>query len=344
MPLAWRGKKFRLIVAGNSMRKTAREIRAKFPHIIVEDPAMISVLHEAAELARSDFDLLIVGETGVGKELLAHGIHRLSRRAEGPFVAINLAAIPEGVIESELFGHERGAFTGAGERRLGRFEQADRGTLFMDEIGHLPLHLQAKLLRVLQEKAFYRLGGGGLIDVDVRVVAATDKDLAKSVKEGRFERSLYFRFKGVLRIPPLRERRADVAALAKHYLHTYNRKYGKDIISFSPEALEYLGGQSWPGNVRQLMSVVEGAVLRSGARQQVLGKEDLRRLLVEWEDWQAADSLDRLDQLKVEEVLEQLIRRRLEIHGWNKSRAAESLGISRWTLHAWCKKYGIGKK
>ncbi len=326
-------------------KQSATDIRAKFPHFIAEDPATIAVLEQAAELATSELDVLLVGESGVGKELLAQGIHHLSRRTNGPFVPINVAAMPETMIESELFGHEKGAFTGASERHLGRFEQANGGTLFLDEIGHLPVPQQAKLLRVLQEKAVHRLGGATPIRLDVRVMAATDQDLVKMVKAGTFHRSLYFRFQARIEIPPLRERLADTPALVRHFLPVYNRKHEKNLISVSAEALAYLRQQPWPGNVRQLLSALEVAVVQAEPIQRTLEVDDFKPLLRAWEDMPAGQVSDSeftgLDRLTLDQIHEMVIRRRLEIYKGNKTKAAKSLGIDRETLRRYVKKYEI---
>jgi len=313
--------------------------------MIVEDLAMIAVLQEAAKVAESDLDVVLLGETGVGKELLARGIHELSRRSNGPFVAINVAALPETMIESELFGYEKGAFTGAFSQHVGRFEQANGGVLFLDEIGHLPLSLQPKLLRALENKTFERLGGRKSIRSDVRILAATDKDLIELVKAGLFEGSLYFRFQAAIRIPPLRDRPADITALAQHFLPVYNRKHFKDLKSVSPEALAYLRRHPLPGNVRQLLNALECAVVRAEPTKQTLEVDDFQGPLAAWEasphPLMTGIGLSELDRLTLDQILEVLIRRRLEIYKSNKTKAADSLGISRGTFRAWCRKYGI---
>jgi len=321
------------------------DIREKFPHFITEDPATIAVLREAVELAGSDLDVMILGESGVGKEVLARGMHQLSRRAKGPFVAINLAAIPETMVESEVFGYEKGAFTGAGGRHLGRFEQADQGILFLDEIGHLPRSLQSKLLRTLQEKAFYRLGGEKLVTAEVRVLAATDSDVIELVKKGAFEKSLYFRFQVVIKIPPLRERPADIPVLIQYYLETNNSKYAKAIHSISSQTLEYLHQYPWPGNVRQLMNTIEWAVVRAHPVEQRLEIDRLKPLLEAWEelpeDLLSGRGWTQLDQLILDDLLKLVIQRRLQLYKGNKKKAAESLGIGRGTFRIWCKKYSF---
>lgn len=326
-------------------RPSPTDIRRKFPDVIAESSAMMAVLEHAAKLAECELDLMLVGESGVGKELLAQGVHQLSQRANGPFVAINVAALPETMIESELFGHEKGAFTGASNRHIGRFEQAHRGTLFLDEIGHLPRSLQPKLLRALEENAFFRLGGERLIRADVRVIAATDQDLIEMVKAGTFLNSLYFRFQAMIEIPPLRERPADIGALAEHFLHVYNRKHSRNLISVSPEALDYLKQQPWPGNVRQLLNALEVAVVQANPIQRTLEVDDFQPLLRAWEDMPAGQVSGRestgLDHLTLDQIHEMVIRQRLEVYQGNKTKAAQSLGINRETLRNLCKKYGI---
>ena len=316
-----------------------------FPHIIATDPMMIAVLQQAVELARSELDLMIVGESGVGKELLARSLHQLSQRSKNPFVAVSLPAFSDTVFESELFGHERGAFTGAYRRHIGCFERAHGGTLFLDEIGHLPLPLQSKLLRALEEKAFNRVGGESLTRADVRILAATDQNLIELVKQGRFEKALYFRFRSTIHIPPLRERPADIPVLIEHYFKAYNRKYAKNLAGISPEALAYLERHPWPGNVRQLASVLEQAIVQIPPTQRVLDANDFKPLLRAWEGT-TADLLrncewTELDSFTLDQIHALVIRRRLERFKGNKTRAAESLGISRETLRHWCAKYGL---
>ncbi len=324
---------------------SSSDIKEKFPKFITEDPATIAILREAADLAVSDLDVMILGESGVGKEVLGRGMHRQSERAKGPFVAINLAAIPETMVESEVFGYEKGAFTGAGNRHLGRFEQANQGILFLDEIGHLPASLQSKLLRTLQEKSFYRLGGEKLVKADVRVLAATDVDLVELAKSGVFEKSLYFRFQAVIKIPPLRERPADIPVLTQYYLEISNYKYSKAIYSISSHALKYLQKYAWPGNVRQLMNTIEWAVVRADPVEQQLQIDGIKPLLEAWEelpeDLLRGRGWSQLDRLVLDDLLKLVIQRRLQLYKGNKKKAAESLRIGRGTFRTWCKKYGL---
>ena len=231
-------------------------------------PAMQEVCKAIGRVAPQDVNVLILGESGTGKELVARALYQHSRRADRPFLAINCAAIPETLLESELFGHEKGAFTGADRRRIGKFEQCDGGTLFLDEIGDMRPPLQAKMLRVLQEQRFERLGGNETVQTHVRVLAATNHDLEKLVAEGRFREDLYYRLKGVtIRVPPLRERPEDVPELAHYFLFRFNRELGRDFRAFAPEALELLQSYPWPGNVRELQGVdPAGDAARLGAR------------------------------------------------------------------------------
>jgi two-component system nitrogen regulation response regulator GlnG len=215
-------------------------------------------------IAPQDVNVLITGESGVGKELVARAIYQHSRRADRPFMAINSAAIPEALLESELFGHEAGAFTGATRRRIGKFEQCDGGTLFLDEIGDMSLPLQAKMLRVLQEQQFERLGSNDPVQTQVRVLAATNHDLERLVHEGRFRKDLYYRLKVVaIEVPPLRNRREDIAELAHYFLFRFDRELGRHLSGFSPEAMALLEAHSWPGNVRELQSVIQQALLNA---------------------------------------------------------------------------------
>jgi two-component system, NtrC family, response regulator GlrR len=234
--------------------------------ILTRSPKMENVLHQAHLVAQSEASVFIQGASGTGKELLARAIHRASRREKGPFVAVNCAAIPENLLESELFGHRKGSFTGAIYDHKGLIPAADGGTLFLDEIGDMPLALQAKLLRVLQDKEVRAVGAAQGTQVDVRVMSATHRDLGAEMKAGRFREDLYYRLNVVsLVLPPLAERREDIVPLAAHYLTTIATRYGKDVQAFAPEALELLVAAPWPGNVRQLINVVEQVVALSAS-------------------------------------------------------------------------------
>jgi two-component system nitrogen regulation response regulator GlnG len=232
--------------------------------ILGRSPVMQEMCKILGRVAAQDLNVLIQGESGVGKELVARALYHHSSRADKPFLAVNCAALPEGLVESELFGHERGAFTGADRRRIGKFEQCDGGTIFLDEIGDMPLPAQAKILRLLQEQQFERVGGTETVVTRVRVLAATNQDLEQRIAEGRFRRDLYYRLKVVtITVPPLRARDGDVAELAHHFLFAFNRELGLAVQGFDPEALACLQQYPWPGNVRELQSVLKEALLRS---------------------------------------------------------------------------------
>src|SRR5262249_32676699 len=232
--------------------------------LVGRDPAMQEMCKVIGRVAPQDLNVLILGESGGGKELVARAIYHHSRRADRPFLAINCAALPEGLIESELFGHERGAFTGADRQRIGKFEQCADGTIFLDEIGDMPLAAQAKVLRLLQEQQFERVGGQETIRTRVRIVAATNQDLDKQIRDGRFPADLFYRLRGVMIVvPPLRERPGDIAELAHYFLFLFNRELGLNIQGFDPEALACLREHRWPGNVRELQAVLKEAMLRT---------------------------------------------------------------------------------
>lgn len=223
---------------------------------------MMDICKDTAKIALSQASVLISGESGTGKELIARAIHYNSRRAKGPFIKVNCAALPESLLESELFGHEKGAFTGAQTLRQGLFERANEGTLLLDEIGEMPLVLQAKLLRILQEREFERIGGHQTIKVDIRVIAATNRDLQAMVKEGTFREDLFYRLNVIhLILPPLRDRREDISLLANHFLQKFSSENQRDIIDIDPMAMSLLTAWSWPGNIRELSNVIERAVV-----------------------------------------------------------------------------------
>jgi DNA-binding NtrC family response regulator len=263
---AWAGADARELLA---RRADALEERIGDAELVGRSPAAQRVLDFVARVGPSDATVLLGGESGSGKEMVARAIHRASRRAKGPCVAVNCAALTETLIESELFGHEKGAFTGATEKKAGRFEMADRGTLFLDEIGELPLGLQTKFLRVLEERRFERVGGQKAIEVDVRVVAATNRDLAEMVRRGRFREDLYYRIGVIqLEVPPLRERAADVPLLADHFLARFRHQAARRVTGFAADALAAMQRYAWPGNVRELRNAVERAVVL-GDREQI---------------------------------------------------------------------------
>jgi formate hydrogenlyase transcriptional activator len=236
----------------------------EFERIVGNSPALEAVLEQVERVAPTDSTVLIQGETGTGKELIAQAIHNVSRRYGRPYVKLNCAAIPFDLLESELFGHERGAFTGAIAQKVGRFELADKGTLFLDEVGDIPLALQPKLLRVLQEQEFERLGSGRTHRVDVRLVAATHRNLEKMVKRNEFRSDLYYRLNVFpIALPPLRERREDIAPLVSHFVEVFSRRMAKQIGNIPQETLDAFISYSWPGNVRELQNLIERAVIRS---------------------------------------------------------------------------------
>jgi transcriptional regulator with GAF, ATPase, and Fis domain len=236
----------------------------RFEQIIGNSSALETVLEQVERVAPTDSTVIIQGETGTGKELIAHAIHNLSARAGRPFVRLNCAAIPLDLLESELFGHEKGAFTGAIAQKIGRFELADKGTLFLDEIGDIPPALQPKLLRVLQEQEFERLGSTRTHQVDVRLVAATNRDLEEMVNRGQFRSDLYYRLNVFpVQLPPLRERREDIPALVSHFVERFGRRMGREIDNIPPETMSALSSYQWPGNIRELQNLIERAVILS---------------------------------------------------------------------------------
>ncbi len=288
---------------------------------------------------------MILGESGTGKELIARAIHYASLRAEKPFVKVNCAALPESLLESELFGHEKGAFTGAVGRRIGRFEQADQGSIFLDEIGDLSPSLQMKLLRVLQEKEFERVGSNQTIRTDVRVIAATNRNLEEAIKKGTFREDLYYRLNVVtISLPPLRERREDIPPLIEHFLKKYNAENGKKVNSLSKEARDLLMQYGYPGNVRELENIVERAVVL--CRGEILGIQDLPLTLRESKlEALLAEARGRTtlpDTL--EEIERELITKALENSSGVQTKAADELGISERVLRYKIKKYGISEK
>ncbi|MBW2129097.1 MAG: sigma-54-dependent Fis family transcriptional regulator [Deltaproteobacteria bacterium] len=310
-------------------------------NIIGRSPAMVRLLETVAQVAPTEATVLITGESGTGKEVIAGAVHYNSLRKEGPFVKVNCAAITETLLESELFGHERGAFTGAHRRKEGRFVQADGGTLFLDEISEMSLAMQAKLLRVLQDMEITRVGGEEVLKVDVRIIAATNKDLLREIQEGRFREDLYYRLNVVtLYLPPLRERREDIPLLAQHFLDVFSRKNQKVIKGFTPQAMDRLIKYDWPGNVRELMNAVERGVILG--RDEYLGVEDFPLIPRDPPAENGPGGREEIPaDLPLEEVEKATILKTLELTGGNKSEAARRLGITRKTLHKKLKKYGV---
>jgi DNA-binding NtrC family response regulator len=298
-------------------------------NFVGDSPAMAHVLDTIRQVAPSRATVLITGESGTGKELAAHAIHRLSPRHRGPFVAVHCAALSPQLLESELFGHEKGAFTGAGERRIGRFEQAAGGTLFLDEIGEIDAATQVKILRVLGERTFERVGGNKPIAADVRLLAATNRDLAKMVAEGNFREDLFFRLNVVqLHLPPLRDRREDIPLLAVHFLREAAKDNDKPFRELTSEAMKCLVAYDWPGNVRELRAAIEHGVVMAGGAKITL--RDLPPTIRAT----APGAVPRGPlPLNLGDTELSLIRRALEECQRNRTLAAQKLGISRRTLH-----------
>ncbi len=325
------------------------EARYGFTEILGISPAMQEVFRTMAKVAGVDATVLITGESGTGKELVARGIHRRSKRGQGPFVPVNCSAIPQTLVESEFFGHERGAFTDARESRPGRFEQAHGGTLFLDEAGDLALDAQAKLLRALQDRQIVRVGARSPKAVDVRVIAATNKDLDQEVAAGRFREDLYWRLNVVqIRLPALRERREDLPLLIDHFLDRFNRELGLAVRSLAPDARALLLDYGWPGNVRELENTLCRAMIL--CEGEVLGAADLPGR-IRGELPQAPPSLAAdLNQLPLGEAVQQATERlekvmilaRLAAHRGSRTATAESLGISRKTLFNKMRQYRLG--
>ena len=315
-------------------------------NIIGRSPAMTRLLETVAQVAPSEATVLIGGESGTGKELIAGAIHFNSHRKKGPFIKINCAAITETLLESELFGHEKGAFTGADRRKEGRFSQAHGGSLFLDEISEMSLTMQVKLLRVLQEREFTRVGGEHTIHVDVRVIAATNKNLNELISRDTFREDLYYRLNVVgIEIPTLKQRREDIPLLAQHFMETFSAKNRKEIKGFTPQAMEYLIKYDWPGNVRELMNAVERAVVLS--RSDYLAETDfpvIRSTEAGNEPTQPdIQGPDFAGDTSLEEIEKATILKTLEAAGGNKSETARRLGITRKTLHKKLKAYGVMK-
>jgi two-component system response regulator HydG len=313
-----------LIEQNKALKKQLEDIRAK-GQMIGSSPAYRRMLSLVEQVADSSATILIQGESGAGKELVARTIHERSGRRAGPFVAVNCAALPETLLESELFGYEKGAFTGAAGRKEGRFELANGGTLFLDEVADLSLVTQPKILRVLQEGEFERLGGTRTIQVDVRIVAATNQDLAEMVKEKRFREDLYYRLNVItVRVPPLRERHEDIRLLAQHYLRVYAAKNGRKLEGFSNEALERLESYRWPGNVRELENLIERMVLL--ARKDRIEAEDLPEEIAGVKR-PPRDAILELVGTPLADIEQRLLDETLRITGGNKTQAAKLLGI-----------------
>jgi formate hydrogenlyase transcriptional activator len=315
-----------------------------FERIIGNSAALESVLEQVEQVAPTNSTVIIEGETGTGKELIAHAIHNASQRCGRAFIKLNCAAIPLDLLESELFGHEKGAFTGAIAQKMGRFEMADKGTLFLDEVGDIPPALQPKLLRILQEQEFERLGSGRTHKVDVRLVAATNRDLVKMVARGQFRSDLYYRLNVFpILLPSLRERREDIPALVTHFMKLFSRRMGKDVDNIPPETMAAFQWYSWPGNIRELQNLVERAVIvsRDGVLPNPLHKKQTELMvpgLHRTRSFHSSMTLEDSDRTLILETLEQA--------GWvvgGPQGAAVKLGLKRTTLLAKMRRLGISR-
>ena len=323
------------------LRRAVEDRERGFEDLIGQSPAMLSVKELVQRVAETDTSVLITGESGTGKEVVARALHQRSRRSEGPFVAINCAAMPEALLESELFGHEKGAFTDAKAKTPGLFVQATGGTLFLDEIGDMPLGLQPKLLRALQERKVRPVGGGGEIGFDARIVAATNRDLETAVDEKRFREDLYYRINVIhVQLPPLRARGNDVLLLAQAFLQQLATQSGKSVVGLSTAAAEKILSYHWPGNVRELSNCVERAVALTQFDQ--LQVEDLPEKVRDYRQSHIiVASEDASDLVPMEEVERRYVLRVLQAVGGNKTMAAQILGFDRKTLYRKLERYGV---
>jgi two-component system, NtrC family, response regulator HydG len=328
--------------AENRMLKESLGKHFDMQNIIGRSSVMVSLLETVAHVAPSEATVMITGESGTGKELIAGAIHFNSPRKSGPFVKLNCAAITETLLESELFGHEKGAFTGADRRKEGRFLQAHGGSLFLDEVSEMSLTMQVKLLRVLQEREVTRVGGEQVVSVDTRVIAATNKNLQELIRAELFREDLYYRLNVVsLELPPLRERREDIPLLVQHFLEMFAKRNHKEIKGFTPRAMDQFIRYDWPGNVRELMNAVERCVVL--ARSETLDTEHLDTMqnLPKSESKALPFQPEKDIDMPLEDIEKSAILRMMEHVSGNKSEAARRLGITRKTLHKKLKKYGV---
>ncbi len=314
------------------------QLTHNFEDIICQSEVFKDVLRHVEQVASTDATVLVLGETGTGKELIVRAVHSISARQDRPLVKVNCAALPANLIESELFGHEKGAFTGALARKIGRFELANGGTIFLDEIGELPLDLQIKLLRVLQEKEFERLGNPKTISVDVRVIAATNRDLEQAIEKGTFREDLFYRLNVFpIHIPPLRKRKEDIPLLVNHFVQKYSTKVGKRIDTVSQNVMERLQAYQWPGNVRELENILERAVIISRGTRLELGDWFLQK-----ETPSEVSKMVTLEEVERAHIIEVLELTHWRIRG--EKGAAEILGLKPTTLEARMKKLEIKRK
>ena len=307
-------------------------------NMIGRSPLMVKLLEIVAQVAATEATVLITGKSGTGKEMIANAIHYNSLRKDAPFIKINCAALTESLLESELFGHEKGAFTGADKRREGKFRQADGGSIFLDEVSEMSAGMQVKLLRVLQEREITRVGGAEVIAVNVRVIAASNKDLKKEMEQKRFREDLFYRLNVVaLHVPALSERREDIPLLAQHFLEMFAAKNKKNIKGFTPQAMEKLIKYAWPGNVRELMNAVERAVVLS--RSEYIDADELALLMADSSNVLGSDKFSLPENMPLDEVEKRSILEAINSCGGNKSEAARRLGITRKTLRKKLDKY-----
>jgi DNA-binding NtrC family response regulator len=327
-------EKHRLLIENIQLKSQLKE-RHSFKNIIGKSHAMQEIFNLIETVSKSNSNILILGESGTGKELVAKAIHYESLRADGPFIPIDCAALPEELLESELFGHEKGAFTGAYGQKIGQVELANGGTLFLDEIGELSINIQKKFLRFLQEREILRIGGKSRIKVDVRIIAATNRDLEAEIKKGAFREDLFYRLNVVtISIPPLRNRKEDIAALARHFLDKFSSMNNKVITSIDSEVMNALMEYDWPGNVRELENIIERAVVLCPT--DTITIKYLPRTLRE-----LYTGSERKDELNLLETEKNLILKALEKTGYNQTRAAQILGLSRKQLRTKMKHHGL---
>ncbi|MEW6334396.1 MAG: sigma-54 dependent transcriptional regulator [Thermodesulfobacteriota bacterium] len=326
-------EKRRLVSENTQLRQQIEELILP-DEVVGESPPIKKVMEMVNTVAKTDSTVMILGESGTGKELIARAVHSRSARRYFPIITINCGAYPEGLLESELFGHEKGAFTGALYRRRGKLEMADKGTLFLDEIGNISEKMQMDLLRVIETKSFTRLGGDKTIDVNFRVISATNKDLEKAIREGSFREDLYYRLNVFsLFLPPLRERRSDIPLLARYFLRKYAQSMNKGVTDFSPQAMELFTGYDWPGNIRELRNVVERAMVVAQGRQIEVGD-----ISFPFQNTTASSGGESLEEVEKEQIMKILAQTK-----WNIAQAAEILKTSRLTIYNKIEKYGLKK-